>query len=100
VATVVINKPDHIEFRNVNADKLPDLAPTVKLQAGDWDADNYTETGIVIDVYGSQLPLLSPADARKLAKWLNRAADELDGHKPDKKRKNRYHSDDEDNEIY
>lgn len=100
MATVVINQPDHIEFRNVNAAKSPAESPTVSLQAGDWDAENYTETGIVIDVYGPQLPLLSPADARKLAKWLNRAADDLEGHKPDKKRKNRYHSDDEDNEIY
>jgi hypothetical protein len=89
VATVVINQPNHIEFKNVNAAKSPDDSPTVSFQAGEWDAENYTEAGIVIDVFGSQLPLLSPVDARKLAKWLVRAADDLEGVKHDKKRKHR-----------
>lgn len=89
MATVVVNKPDHIEFSNVNTAKAPADSPTVSFQAGDWDAENYTEAGIVVDVFGSQLPLLSPADARKLAKWLVRAADDLEGVKSDKKRKHR-----------
>jgi hypothetical protein len=53
----------------------------------------------VIDVYGSQAPLLTPADARKLAKWLNKAADELEGPKSSKKpgHKQRHYEEDDDN---
>lgn len=90
MATVVVNTPDHIEFKNVTAAaKAQDDSPTVSFQAGDWDAGSHTESGITVDVFGSQLPLLSPTDARKLAKWLNRAADGLEGVKADKKRKHR-----------
>ena len=99
MATVVVNNPDHIEFRNVNVVKASDDSPTVSFQSGEWRADNYVEAGIVVDVFGSQLPLLSPADARKLAKWLNRAADNIEGVKTDKKRKPRPHHD-EDDELY
>ncbi len=101
MATVVVNKPDHIEFKNATPASIPaDDTPTVSFQAGDWDAGGYTESGIVVDAYGAQLPLLSPNDARKLAKWLTRAADELDGNKTAKKRKPHYERDDEDNDIY
>ncbi|NBT75206.1 MAG: hypothetical protein EBT15_04405 [Betaproteobacteria bacterium] len=99
MATVVINQPNHIEFKNVSAVKSPADAPTVSFQAGDWDAENYTEAGIVVDVFGPQLPLLSPADARKLAKWLARAADDLEGVKHDKKRKHRPRSDEDDDQY-
>lgn len=96
MATVVVNKPDHIEFSNVNTAKPPADSPTVSFQSGEWDAENYTEAGIVIDVFGPQLPLLSTADARKLAKWLVRAADDLEGVKSDKKRKHRPRLEDDD----
>jgi hypothetical protein len=99
VSTVVVNKPDHIEFKNITSAQSPADSPTVSFQSGDWDAGNHTETGIVVDVFGAQLPLLSPADARKLAKWLTRAADEIDGCKSAKKRKPRYEPDD-DSDIY
>lgn len=89
MATVVVNNPDHIEFRNVNAAKKQDDSPAVSFQAGEWSAENHVEAGIVVDVFGSQLPLLSPTDARKLAKWLTRAADDLEGVKHAKQRKHR-----------
>lgn len=89
MATVVVNKPDHLEFTNIKSAASPDDSPTIVFQVGDWDAAGHTESGIIVDVFGEQLPLLAPADARKLAKWLNRAADELDGGKTDKKQK--YH---------
>lgn len=99
MATVVVNKPDHIEFSNINAAKSSADSPTVSFQAGEWDAENYTEAGIVIDVFGAQLPLLSPADARKLAKWLVRAADDIEGVKSAKTRKHRPRQE-EDDELY
>ncbi len=100
MATVVVNTPDHIEFRNVTASKTPADAPTLSLQAGDWDSGTHTETGIVVDVYGAQLPLLSPTDARKLAKWLVRAADDIEGVKSDKKRKTKNHYEVDDADEY
>lgn len=100
MATVVVNTPDHIEFKNVIAVKNPDDSPTVSFQAGDWDAGSHTESGITVDVFGAQLPLLSPTDARKLAKWLNRAADELEGVKADKKRKHRPRREEDDDNSF
>lgn len=97
MATVVVNHPDHIEFKNVTAtSKAQEDAPTVSFQAGEWNAGSHTESGITVDVFGSQLPLLSPTDARKLAKWLNRAADDLEGVKHAKQRKHRPRIDEDD----
>lgn len=96
MATVVVNRPDLIEFKNVTAScPAPDV-PTLTGQAGVWDAGDHKETGIVVDISGVEAPLLTPADARKFAKWLNRAADELEGPKPDKKNRPRRHYEDED----
>jgi hypothetical protein len=101
VATVVVNRPDHLEFKNIQTAAKLDDAPTVLFQAGDWDAGGHTETGVVIDVSGAQLPLLAAADARRLAKWLNRAADFLDGgNKSEKKQKYRPRPDYDDDESF
>ena len=99
MATVVTNKPDYLEFKNVVATESAENAPTVTFQLGDWAAENHIETGIAVDVYGAELPLLSAANARKLAKWLTRAADEIDGGKLDKKRKPRYDNEDDDQDF-
>lgn len=102
MATIVANTPDLIEFKNVLADTAPPNCPTVTVQAGTWDAGGHSEAGITIDVYGDQAPLLTPADARKLARWLTKAADDLDGVKQTKKAKNkpRHYSDDEEDDNY
>lgn len=99
MATVVANTPDLIEFKNILAGADPKESPTVVVQAGNWDAGGHSESGIAIDVYGAQAPLLTPADARKLAKWLNKAADELEGPKASKKpgHKQRHYEEDDDN---
>jgi hypothetical protein len=101
VASIVENTPTSIQFANIeNAGKS---AAALVVQAGDWDAGDHVESGIVFDVVGEQLPLLAPADARKLAKWLARAADIVDGVKhSDKKNKDRrhYEQDDEDIDSY
>ena len=99
MATVVVNRPDHLEFKNIKATASTDDEPTAVFQAGSWAVSEHEEVGIVVDVFGAQLPLLSPADARRLAKWLNRAADLLDGEKPEKKQKYRPRRDDEDDNF-
>lgn len=102
MATVVANTPDLIEFKNVLAGVDTKNCPTVTAQAGTWDAGGHSESGIVVDVYGEQAPLLTPADARKLAKWLNKAADELDGQRASKKpgQKQRHYDDEDDDNNY
>jgi hypothetical protein len=102
VATVVVNKPDQIEFKNIKANAPPADAPTLTVQAGNWEtADGSTEAGVVVDVYGPEAPILTPADARKLAKWLTRAADELEGtHKKNNKHKHYRHYEPDDDNTY
>lgn len=98
MATIVANTSDTLEFVNiVNGQK--EGMPTLLLQAGHWDSGGFSEAGVVFDVSGDAAPLLSPHDIRKLAKWLFRAADVLDGingsQKKDKKR-HKYEADDSD----
>lgn len=97
MASIAKNTPQHIEFVNISQ---PDR-PTLLVQAGDWELkDNKSEVGVVFDVFGEQPPILSSDDARKLAKWLERAAALLDGKKPDKRHKSKHRNEDDDEEYY
>lgn len=99
MATVLTNTPDEIVFCNSAVDRKKEDVPTLKVIAGDWEVGTSLEAGVVIEVYGAQFPMLTAADARKLSKWLNRAADLLEDLKPQKKKGNnkpRYETDDED----
>ena len=89
MATVVVNKPHVIEFKNLDPSVNADDIPTLVAQAGAWQLHDTAgeETGIVVDVAGNAAPLLTPTDARKLARWLTRAADELEGARGEKKQK-------------
>ena len=98
MATLVENTPNSIKFLNVeNGTKN---APTLCIQAGDWDAGDHVESGIVFDTFGDQAPMLTASDARKLAKWLTRAADIVEGVKhSDKKNKTRHRYEDDEDDI-
>lgn len=105
MANLRINTLYEIEFQNFRPNVAPADLPYVAAQLGDWKIGDSTEAGIVVDAGGPEEypPILSAAAARKLAKWLNNAADALDGntnnsHKKHKKR-NHYQEDDEDNEY-
>jgi hypothetical protein len=78
VATIVVNELECIEFKNLGAAK-PEKAPTLSAQMGEWSNDGHNESGVMFDVYGTEMPFLTPTDIRKLARWLVRAADELEG---------------------
>lgn len=98
MATLVENTADNIQYVNSSAIDNKN-APTLIVQSGDWELTDHVESGIVFDTFGDQPPILTPADARKLAKWLNRAADNLDGVKNcDKKSRHklRYEQDETD----
>lgn len=102
MATIVVNKPDQIEFKNISTTSPAADAPTLTVQSGSWaTAGGRGELGIVFDAYGQEAPILTPVDARKLSKWLARAADELEGThtKPNKHKQHRHYELDDDN-IY
>jgi hypothetical protein len=99
VANISVNSADTIQFVNVETGPTKDH-PTLTVQAGDWDSGTTAMSGIVVDVTGTQAPLLTPIDARKLSKWLARAADMLDGVKnSEKKKKPRAHYEEDDDEF-
>lgn len=102
MATVVVNRSDLIEFRNIVPGSPASSSPTLVAQAGTWQAGTNDETGIVFDVGGAEAPLLTPVDARKLARWLTKAADELEGLSHDKKKhkSKRHWGEDDDDEQY
>jgi hypothetical protein len=97
VASVIVNSADTIQFVNVSGKDVK-KDPTLIVQGGDWDTGDSVETGITFDVFGSQTPILTTANARKLAQWLTKTADLLDGVKHTKKKhpKPRYEDDDTD----
>jgi hypothetical protein len=71
---------------------------TVLAEVGTWKTETGNKSGVLVDVVGDLAALLSATDARKLGRWLMRAAEELDG-KPAQDRKNRprrRYEDDED----
>jgi hypothetical protein len=101
VATLRINTQEEIEFQNIRADLAAKAAPFVRAEVGEWEMGKHVEAGVVVDAAGTQLyaPILSANDARKLAKWLNRAADLLDGcaksEKKNSKKRTHYEEDDD-----
>jgi hypothetical protein len=99
VATITINTAETIEFREAQPNLPPD-ASFVTVQLGKWELDNRVETGIIVDSNGLDVPptILSANNARKLAKWLTRAADQLDatGSSKSAKKRHYYEQDDDD----
>jgi hypothetical protein len=105
VANLRINTPDEIEFQNFRQGIAAENLPYMSAQLGDWEIGDSVEAGIVIDAGSSANypPILSASDARKLAKWLNRAADALDNVDNSAKKRNKkrsHYAEDDDTEQY
>lgn len=97
MASIVENRADLIQYVNGTGKD----SPILMIQSGDWDVGDHVESGIVFDTFGDQPPILTSADARKLAKWLTRAADNLDGVKnSEKKHKPRHYYEQDDIDEY
>lgn len=78
--SIINQTADSFELQNIDpAKKNDDEPPTLLAEMGTWRAPAGDQSGVSITVYGELSPLLSVSDARKLAKWLLRAADELEG---------------------
>jgi hypothetical protein len=101
VATLSINTQEEIKFQNIRADVPIKSSPFVRAEVGEWEMGAHVEAGVVMTAAGAQqyAPILSANDARKLAKWLNRAADLLDGcaktEKKNNKKRTHYEEDDD-----
>lgn len=104
MATIVQNGDESISFVNFQADKDVKNLPTLLVQAGEWDfcADDFA-AGFNFSITGDLTPLLTANDARKLARWLQRVADTLDGVKKSaehKKKRKRHYDDEDDGENF
>lgn len=100
MTTIVKSDDDSISFVNFQSQKSD---PTLRVQAGDWDFDGAFSTGFTFLVTGSMTPLLSPDHARKLARWLQKQADYLDGVNSNankKKKKKRFVEEDDEFDNY
>ena len=94
------NTRDLFELVNPVKVSAGEDAPTLLLEAGIWNTADGNKSGISISTFGELAPLIEPQDARRLAKWLSAAADELSGEKRGKQRNGgkrpRYDDDDDD----
>ena len=87
-----------ISFKNAIVNEPIENYPDLTAELGDWEMDGNYEAGITFNTDAG--PVLSANDARKLAKWLVRAADILDGEKGAKKApKKRQHYEEDDDET-
>lgn len=100
MATITLNTDSEIEFKTICPNVKPDNLPFLLVQLGDWDINGAAATGIIVDCSGpdEQPVVLTGDNARKLSKWLARAADKLDAasSKQQKKKRTHYEQDDED----
>jgi hypothetical protein len=83
---IVTNEPDLFELRNDVPVAEGEDPPTVLVEAGTWKTHTGNATGIAITTYGDLAALLSPNEARKLAKWLMKTAERLEGESRSKSR--------------
>lgn len=76
---IVTNEIDIFELQNDVPVAKGEDQPTFLAEAGTWKTKTGQITGISVTTYGEVAPLVSPTEARKLAKWLIRAAEDLEG---------------------
>jgi hypothetical protein len=79
VSPIVHNELAVFELRNAVTVKNGEDPPTLMVESGTWREPQGLISGVSVSTYGDAAPILSPTEARKLAKWLNKAADELEG---------------------
>jgi len=79
MAQTIVNTADSLQICNPDATIAPEAVPNLIIQL-------IIDTGVCFDVTGDMMPLLTANDARKVAKWLNKAAERLDGTKTAKRK--------------
>jgi len=81
VSDIKICTEDVFELRNPANPPPGEDPPTLLLEAGIWTTADGKKSGISVSAFGELAPLLEPRDAKRLAKWLENAADILSGEK-------------------
>ena len=101
MATITINTDTAIEFKTICQNTPADNLPFVIVQVGNWDINGKPASGIVVDCSGpdDNPAVLTGDNARKLAKWLTRAADKLDSADTRSSKKKRTHYEQDDDEY-
>ena len=101
MSDIKINVADVFKLQNPLSKDVQHDPPTLICEAGVWDSGDGMKSGVLIATSGELSPLVEPQDVRRLAKWLNAAADEMTGEKQNHKRRknNRHYEEDEDNEY-
>lgn len=94
---VKINTPDLLEIVNECSPEKGD-PPTLLIEFGTWKTETGNQTGIAVEVFGDQAPLLGPGEARRLSKWLLQAAERMDGSRGPARRGQKKRRHDEDDE--
>lgn len=99
MSPIVHNDRDSFEVRNMASDLKDADQPTLLAEVGDWRTTNGVVTGVSFSTFGDVSPILSPTEARKLAKWLQKVADDMEGAKTNRDRpgskRSHYELDDE-----
>lgn len=81
MSDIKICTEDMFELRNPRAVPQGEDPPTLLLEAGTWNTGDGQKSGISVSAFGEFAPLIEPRDAKRLAKWLEAAADLLSGEK-------------------
>ncbi len=79
MSSIINQTADSFELKNVQTDQKQTNPPTLLAEVGIWRSTEGNQSGVSVALYGDIAPLLSASDTRKFAKWLLRAADELEG---------------------
>lgn len=93
------NSDVYISFVNRHKNFSEDDTPRLIVESGQFEhTDGTVISGVTFVTEGVLVPLLTAKEARKLSKWLDRAADQIDGIKSSASRKKRRHEYDEDDD--
>lgn len=79
MSDIKMNTDDVFELQNAGKYAKNEEPPTLLFEAGLWDTADGQKSGISVSAFGELAPLIEPRDAKRLAKWLEAAADMLSG---------------------
>lgn len=79
MSPIVHNARDIFEVRNAVPVPEGEDPPTMLAELGDWRTPQGQVSGVVVSTFGNVAPILSANEARKFGRWLQKAADELEG---------------------
>lgn len=79
MSPIVHNERDIFEARNAVPVREGEDPPTLLAELGNWRTPQGLVSGVSVSTFGEVAPVLSAIEARKFAKWLHKAADDMEG---------------------